>query len=321
MSEAEVVLDWLAGGRGINRRRNPAASESGEWALPAPEALCEDDPTAVVVAWESLLNEAEDLIGQGFIPRLPASTLEQLRRDRPVYEQGGRPGLFNAHEQRLIVVLTSARIWVQDLRQSAVGQVRDAARRRRFLSEIDWRQEHFPQWGEVNNAERLFNAIAQLVPERRVTTIRYHNVERTVTRVDGEERHRLHPEAAECYVRMRAAAGADGVTLRIGSGFRDEESEARLRASNPNPNAVAARTSPHSYGLAADLQLGARGLPLTEISTRSMTNIVTMYRSPVYKWMFVNGESFGWYPYKREPWHWEYNPPGFGARFEAEARR
>jgi hypothetical protein len=23
------------------------------------------------------------------------------------------------------------------------------------------------------------------------------------------------------------------------------------------------------------------------------------------------GEEFGWYPYQNEPWHWEFNPPGF----------
>ena len=48
-----------------------------------------------------------------------------------------------------------------------------------------------------------------------------------------------------------------------------------------------------------------------------MTNMVAMYRSPVYKWMALNGRRFGWFPYRREPWHWEYNPEGFKARFEA----
>jgi hypothetical protein len=43
---------------------------------------------------------------------------------------------------------------------------------------------------------------------------------------------------------------------------------------------------------------------------------VRMFRSPVYKWMAVRGREFGWYPYRREPWHWEYNPPGFKERFE-----
>jgi hypothetical protein len=47
-----------------------------------------------------------------------------------------------------------------------------------------------------------------------------------------------------------------------------------------------------------------------------MANVVRMYRSPVYKWMALNGSRFNWFPYKREPWHWEYNPPGFKERYE-----
>jgi hypothetical protein len=55
------------------------------------------------------------------------------------------------------------------------------------------------------------------------------------------------------------------------------------------------------------------------MSTRSMPNIVRMYRSPVYKWMALHGREHGWFPYRREPWHWEYNPPGFRERFESGA--
>jgi hypothetical protein len=34
-------------------------------------------------------------------------------------------------------------------------------------------------------------------------------------------------------------------------------------------------------------------------------------------WMALYGNRFGWFPYRREPWHWEYNPRGFKERFEA----
>ena len=50
-------------------------------------------------------------------------------------------------------------------------------------------------------------------------------------------------------------------------------------------------------------------------TSAKMGNIVRMYRSPVYKWMSLRGREFGWYPYRNEPWHWEYNPPGLKARF------
>jgi hypothetical protein len=32
-----------------------------------------------------------------------------------------------------------------------------------------------------------------------------------------------------------------------------------------------------------------------------------LQRAPVFE-VFLFG---GWYPYQNEPWHWEYNPPGF----------
>ena len=51
-----------------------------------------------------------------------------------------------------------------------------------------------------------------------------------------------------------------------------------------------------------------------------MGNLVRMYRSPVYKWMSLRARDFGWYSYRNEPWHWEYNPPGLKARFEGATR-
>ena len=87
------------------------------------------------------------------------------------------------------------------------------------------------------------------------------------------------------------------------------------------------------YGLAIDVRMGVPGLPIKEINTRvnrataakagteaKMGNLVRMYRSPVYKWLSLRAREFGWYPYRNEPWHWEYNPPGLKARFEGTAR-
>jgi hypothetical protein len=50
-----------------------------------------------------------------------------------------------------------------------------------------------------------------------------------------------------------------------------------------------------------------------------MDNLVKMYRSPGYKWMAEHAAEHGWYPFRMEPWHWEYNPPGFREKFYAEA--
>ena len=94
------------------------------------------------------------------------------------------------------------------------------------------------------------------------------------------------------------------------------------RKQQPNPKAVARGVSAHMYGLAVDLNLKVPGLSIDNRATRAddkMANIVRMYRSPIYKWLALNGSRFGWFPYRNEPWHWEYNPPGFKARFEQKA--
>jgi hypothetical protein len=52
-----------------------------------------------------------------------------------------------------------------------------------------------------------------------------------------------------------------------------------------------------------------------EITTHPMSNVFAMRSSPVHKWLVFRGSWFGWYPYGNEPWHWEYNPPGFRDRY------
>jgi len=59
--------------------------------------------------------------------------------------------------------------------------------------------------------------------------------------------------------------------------------------------------SPHHTGRAVDLHVGGK------ISTKS-DNIATQRRSRAYQWLVCNAARFDFYPYFREPWHWEYNP-------------
>lgn len=211
--------------------------------------------------------------------------------------------------------------WIADEARSGLELIPDATRRARFLTGVDWTQVDFPG----NDADRsteataLFTALAAAVPERRVTGIGYHDVDSVVQPVPGQTGFRLHPEARDAFVRMRDAARADGVELRIGSAWRSLKRQAEIAAGNSNPNAVAQRVSAHSYGLAVDLLLSVGGVRVREITTRPFTNIVEMYRSPVYKWMALHAREHGFFPYRREPWHWEYNPLGFGERFEREA--
>jgi hypothetical protein len=221
--------------------------------------------------------------------------------------------------------------WIRSTDRSAIELVVDERLRRRLLQEIDWSREYFPGNLDAQNqrapgrrAEELFNTMARVTPERRVPTgVRYHDVTGVVTSVPGQSDQKLFPEARDAFVRLRDAAAADGVRLEVISSWRSVARQQAARLRQANPNAVAQGISAHNYGLAIDLNMRVPGLSIVNISTRArdrMANMVRMYRSPNYKWLALNGSRFGWFPYKREPWHWEYNPPGFKERFEGNAR-
>ncbi|MFC3816724.1 peptidoglycan-binding protein [Lysobacter sp. GCM10012299] len=239
------------------------------------------------------------------------------------------------------------RAWILDTERSAIERLPDAATRQRLLQQ-DWSGIEFPgnaardsDPAEVQRqttlARGLFAAIARIAPERRVPrTIRFRD--RPAHPVPGQSGHRLYAEARDAFVRMRDAAQKDGVKLAILSSWRSPSHQAKLSANQRNPNAVARGISAHMYGLAIDLRMSVPALLVLETCTRGfekctsadranpakaglptkMANLVRMYRSPVYKWMLLRARDFGWYPYRNEPWHWEYNPPGLKARFEAD---
>jgi len=128
---------------------------------------------------------------------------------------------------------------------------------------------------------------------------------------------RLNRHANEKFVEMRAAALADGVELAPsggrGSFYRTPETS---QANSQGQNRVAiAGFSAHNLGLAIDLRMSTANERYQETTTRPMQNVVDMRQSPVHKWMFIHGARFGFYPYQVEPWHFEYNPPGFPALF------
>src|SRR5262245_41419637 len=231
---------------------------------------------------------------------------------------------------------SAVRTWIRSTDRSGVELLPDASQRRLFLEQVAWSREYFPgnqpksEPGGGRQAEALFNAMARVVPERRVPyTIRYHDVTRIVRDVPNNPGAKLYPEARDAFLRMRDAAAAEGIRLVIGSSWRSAEHQREIAKRRNNPLAVAAGRSAHMYGLAVDLRLSVPGVSVSEADTRScdkrtkvcehMANVVRMYRSPVYKWMALHGREFGWFPYRREPWHWEYNPPGFAQRFESGA--
>lgn len=136
--------------------------------------------------------------------------------------------------------------------------------------------------------------------------------------VPGQMNRMLNHHARDSFVHMREQASTEGVDLVILSGHRNPATARANAARAGNPNAVASFSS-HSLGLAVDFQLSHRDdIEFKGLSTRPMSELVRMRQSPVHKWLVLRGAEFGWYPYQNEPWHWEYNPPGFHEIFWAD---
>jgi hypothetical protein len=122
----------------------------------------------------------------------------------------------------------------------------------------------------------------------------------------------LHRLAYDAYRRMKQAAEADGVPaqlLTINSGYRSVDHQRALWASalqRYQTPEVARRwvappgSSPHHSGRAIDLHLGP---------ANASGNVDQLRATPVWRWLSCNAGRFGFTPYLREPWHWEFNPP------------
>jgi hypothetical protein len=192
---------------------------------------------------------------------------------------------------------------------------------------FEWQEDDFPGRPEGPNeqfADVMVDVLDLVRPERRANSTRDAVVLRQEASdavweymtgqwvlVPGQERWMLNRHAKDSFVRMREQAKVEGVDLVILSGHRRRQTAEANAARAANPNAVASFSS-HSLGLAIDFDMSHREeIKFEGLSTRPMSELVRMRESPVHKWLLLRGEEFGWYPYQNEPWHWEYNPPGF----------
>jgi LAS superfamily LD-carboxypeptidase LdcB len=128
---------------------------------------------------------------------------------------------------------------------------------------------------------------------------------------------RMNKHASAKFVEMREAAEADGVVLAIGNAFRERKVAEANAKKRDNKKAVASYSS-HSLGLAMDLNMRTKKMGKRKTVSTAMTNVVDLLRAPAYKWMFMRGAEFGFYQFRMEPWHWEYNPKGFAETFWAD---
>jgi D-alanyl-D-alanine dipeptidase len=191
---------------------------------------------------------------------------------------------------------------------------------------FDWQENDFPGGPEGPNeqfADVMVDTLDLVRPERRANSTRdavvlraeateaaWNYITNQWASVPDQERWKLNRHALDSFVRMREQAKTEGVDLIILSAHRNPQTAQRNAARAGNENAVASFSS-HSLGLAIDFKMSHGDLKLDETTTRPMSEVVRMRESAVHKWLLLRGEEFGWYPYQNEPWHWEYNPPGF----------
>jgi hypothetical protein len=118
----------------------------------------------------------------------------------------------------------------------------------------------------------------------------------------------LHPEAADKYLQLRAAAQAAGIRFTLSSAYRNADHQSELSGSG---RAAAPGSSPHGWGGAIDISELYRAV---NGSTGAGINKSVRQTNPLYRWMRENAPKFGWYNpcrladgiSKDEVWHWEY---------------
>lgn len=108
--------------------------------------------------------------------------------------------------------------------------------------------------------------------------------------------HKLNPQAAQDYERMKAAAEINGITWEITDSYRDYETQVQTAAKkglySQGGLAATPGRSNHGWGSAVDLKL-----------------------SPEAKaWLETNASKFGFSSIPREPWHWEHKASAEAAK-------
>ena len=133
--------------------------------------------------------------------------------------------------------------------------------------------------------------------------------------------HRLAATAWQALVCEARNAGIRAPLLLPVSGFRDPMYQKRLwdaalrryhgSASEARKWVAPPGRSAHQSGRAIDFYLGG---------TNSSDNVAQLRTLPAYQWLAAHAQQFGFYPYEREPWHWEYNPRSTGASDKPAAK-
>lgn len=237
--------------------------------------------------------------------------------------------LADASDENIAALIRAVELrWIHDPTASALDAL--GPRLSAYYRSFDWQHNDYAGNGGPHQdlARQMVNQLRTdaVQPERRANSGHDPAVRRAEATeevwdymeaewrpIPDDEERMLNRHAIDPYVAMREAAAADGVDFTIRSAHRTRQRAEAGAARAGNPYAVASFSS-HSLGLAIDFAMPHHELDL-RVSTRPMANVVRMRESPVHKWLFLYGPDHGWYPFTHEPWHWEYNPPGFRETF------
>lgn len=298
-----------------------------------PQSECpvgsKTDPSmSLIEATAELANTKATLLPPDYI----WATLKDRDQDAEISAAFNRALAQGAPESRLALLRALELKFIHDPKTSGLDIL--GPELSRHFRAFNWQAEDFPGGPEGRNeqfADVMVDVLDLVRPERRANSSREAVVLREEATeavweymtgqwvpVPGQERWMLNRHARDSFVRMREQAKAEGVDLVILSAHRRRQAAEANAARAGNPNAVASFSS-HSLGLAIDFNMSHRSdIKFKGLSTRPMSELVRMRESPVHKWLLLRGEEFGWYPYQNEPWHWEYNPPGFRDIFWAD---
>jgi peptidoglycan hydrolase-like protein with peptidoglycan-binding domain/D-alanyl-D-alanine dipeptidase len=121
-------------------------------------------------------------------------------------------------------------------------------------------------------------------------------------------KRKLHRLAAPALLEMVKACQSEiGVLLEVSSGWRPRRWKTREAyekdmiakyGSVAKGSLYMAYESPHETGLCVDFGTGG-------LEANSST-IAQQKQTPAYAWLVANAYRFGFCPYAREPWHWEF---------------
>ncbi len=276
-----------------------------------------------------LIGATAQLTEIAHVTRLPANyiwaTLKDRAQDATINAAFEAALAQDTRESRLALLRALELKFIHDPKVSGLDVL--GPELSKHFREFGWHEDDFPGGPKGPNeqfADVMVDTLDLVRPERRANSTRdavvlraeatepvWNYITNQWVTVPGQERWKLNRHALESFIRMRAQAKAEGVDLIIVSGHRYPQVAQANAARAGNPNAVASFSS-HSLGLAIDFKMSHReDFKIKETGTDSMPELVRMRESPVHKWLLLRGEEFGWYPYQNEPWHWEYNPPGF----------